>query len=73
MNSSRECTKIPLGMTLWVRWACIKTQGCEEDVLQSPRNRDDRNPLVESKGVYREIESEGSRRQIFGVTNRNLI
>jgi hypothetical protein len=40
--------------------ACSKTNGCEEYDLKSPRSRDDRNPKAESKGVYREIESEGS-------------
>lgn len=39
-------------------------------VLTEPNNR---NPLAESKGVHREVESEGSRRQKFDKTNRNLI
>ncbi|MBE0448429.1 MAG: hypothetical protein IBX64_10100 [Actinobacteria bacterium] len=30
-------------------------------------------PLAKSKGVYREVESEGSRRQTTGPTNRNCI
>jgi len=29
--------------------------------------------LAEGKGVHREVESEGSRRQIPGLTNRNCI
>jgi hypothetical protein len=32
-----------------------------------------RQPLVKSKGVHREVESEGSRRQIFAPRNTNLI
>ena len=39
-------------------------------VLTEPNNR---NPIAESKGVHREVESEGSRRQKFDKTNRNLI
>ncbi|ERI05136.1 hypothetical protein HMPREF9069_01058 [Atopobium sp. oral taxon 810 str. F0209] len=27
--------------------------------------------IAKSKGVHREVESEGSRRQTFGLTNRN--
>ncbi len=30
-------------------------------------------PLANSKGVHREVESEGSCRQIFEPTNRNFI
>ena len=29
--------------------------------------------LANSKGVHREVESEGSSRQTFGLTNRNCI
>ena len=29
--------------------------------------------IAESKGVHREMESEGSRRQTLGLTNRNHI
>ena len=40
------------------------------EVLTEPNNR---NPIAESKGVHCEVESEGSRRQKFDKTNRNLI
>ena len=50
----------PVGVILWVCRARSNTNRCEEDVLKSLGSRDDRNPIVESKGVYREIESEGS-------------
>ncbi|MCE5331148.1 MAG: hypothetical protein LLF95_03290 [Bacteroidales bacterium] len=30
-------------------------------------------PLAKGKGVHREVESEGSRRQTSGLTNRNHI
>ena len=50
----------PKGVEFEVCWACSNTTGCEEEVLKSRRNRNDRNPIVESKGVYREIGSEGS-------------
>ena len=50
----------PEGVKVEVCWACSNTTGCEEEVLKSRRNRNDRNPIVESKGVYREIGSEGS-------------
>jgi hypothetical protein len=63
----------PVGTKDRVCWACDNAKGCGEYVLKSQRSRNDRNPIVESKGVCREIESEGSWRQTFGVTNRNLI
>lgn len=53
-------TNGPVGTKCLVRWACSKTNGCEEGVLKSRRSRNDRNPIVESKGVRRETESEGS-------------
>jgi len=41
--------------------------------VQVPKEPNDRNPIAESKGVPREEESEGSRRQKTDKTNRNRI
>lgn len=53
--------------------ACDTSNGCEKEVLKSLRSRNDRNFIAEGKGVSGDRESEGSWRQTFVVTNRNLI
>jgi hypothetical protein len=41
--------------------------------VEVPKEPNDRNSIVESKGVPGDWESEGSRRQKFDKTNRNRI
>lgn len=53
--------------------ACNKSKRCEEQSSSPERSRNDRNLIVESKGVSGNGESEGSRRQTLDATNRNLI
>ena len=62
------------GTNLWVCRACSKTKGARERItFKSEGSRDDRNPVVESKGVPSDWKSEGSCRQTFGMTKRNRI
>lgn len=53
--------------------ACSISKGCGANCLKSRESRNGRNLVAESKGVLGDQESEGSRRQIFVVTNRNRI
>jgi len=53
--------------------ACSISKGCGANSPKSRESRDGRNLVAESKGVLGDQESEGSRRQIFVVTNRNRI
>ena len=52
----------------FVRPARTCSNGCK-----SPSRPNSGKATAESKGVHREEESEGSRRQISGLTYRNLI
>jgi len=53
--------------------ACSISKGCGATGPKSRESRNGRNLIAESKGVPGDQESEGSRRQIFVVTNRNRI
>jgi len=53
---------------------CLVCRACNKtNRWKSWRSRDDRNPIVEGKGVLSNQESEGSSRQTFDMTDRNLI
>ena len=51
-----------------VRPARTYSNGCK-----SPNRPDSGKVTAKDKGVYREVESEGSRRQTSGLTDRNPI
>ena len=53
---------------LFVRPALTYSNGCK-----SPSHPNSGKATAESKGVHREVESEGSRRQTSAPTYRNLI
>ena len=55
-------------MRLFVRPARSCSNGCKS--LDHP---DSGKVIANGKGVHREVESEGSRRQTSGLTDRNLI
>ena len=58
LQFSAAIRTIPTGFFVVLQFSA--TNGCEED-LQNPRCRDDRNTLVESKGVNRAVVSKFSR------------
>ena len=54
-------------------WATTSRWGRREAQLKSDAEVDNDQPLVKGKGVYREVGSEGSRRQNLGLMNKNHI
>lgn len=55
-------------MMFWVCSACLLSNGCK--FLVNPNSG---NHIAQGKGVHRKVESERSRRQTSGLTNRNFI
>ena len=56
------------GSSFDVRLAAHVSNGCKSPIRPSSGK-----DTAKDKGVHREVESEGSRRQISGLTNRNHI
>ena len=57
-----------MSVVFYVRPACAYSNGCKSLTCTYSGKR----PATD-KGVHREVESEGSLRQISGLTNRNYI
>ncbi len=65
---TQEKGRAMLAPFLGVRPAWVQSNGCKSRVQV-----DSAEHIAEGKGVHREVESEGSRRQTSGLTNRNHI
>ena len=62
------CARSLIWRTLFVRPAWAYSNGCK-----SPSRPYSGKVIVEGKGVRSDVESEGSRRQISGLTYRNMM
>ena len=56
-----------------LRWQAMETETTAPSLDPTPIRPSSGKDTAKDKGVHREVESEGSRRQISGLTNRNHI